>query len=158
VPNGPANTTDELKGTWPVTSGFLLEVDDVQIGVFTEASGLSMEVEVYPHEEGGQNGFTHKLPGRITFPNITLKKGITDSDALFKWVSQSSGDGFTSAKNKLKRHTGAITLLGTDGSRLRAWNFIDAFAVKWSGPTLTATGIDSLEEEIEIAHHGFTSK
>ena len=44
-----------------------------------------------------------------------------------------------------------------DGQRLRRWNLVDAFPVKWTGPTFAASGSESLSEELEIAHHGFTS-
>ena len=73
---------------------FLFEVDGVAIGEFLEVSGLKLEVEVTTVEEGGENGFVHKLPGRMTWPNLVFKRGMTSSDALFEWVSKSSGDGF----------------------------------------------------------------
>ena len=88
----------------------------MQIGVFPDVSGLELSVSVTSYEEGGENGYVHKLPGRASWPHIVMKSGVTDSDALFQWVSQSSGDGFAAAGNKITRCTGAITALGTDGA------------------------------------------
>ncbi len=116
-------------------------------------TGMSTSVETI--EEGGQNGFTHRLPGRMTWPNITLKRGITQSDNLFTWMTKSSGEQFAAAGNTLTRSTAAITLLGPAGRRLRAWEFVDAFPVKWSGPDFAATATDVATETLEIAHHGF---
>ncbi len=147
-----------FKGDTPVGSRFLFEVDGVEIGVFAEVSGLEMKVEVEQMQEGGENGFVHQLPGRMTWPHIVMKRGVTDSDALFSWVNKSSGDGFSANGNKVTRSTGAITIIDTLGNRERAWQLTAVFAVRWSGPSLNATSGDALQEELELAHHGFTSK
>lgn len=145
-------------GAVPTASMFLFEADGVQIGMFSEVSGLEVRVEVMPYKEGGENGFEHKLPGRMSWPNIVLKRGVTDSDALFQWVGQTSGPGYASNNNQLSRTSGAITVVGSDGTRLRAWQLLDAFPVRWTGPRFTSGGNDRLDEELELAHHGFTSK
>jgi phage tail-like protein len=87
-----------------------------------------------------------------------LRRGVTDSDALFSWVNKTAGPGFAESNNKLTRSTGAITVIGSDGARLRAWDLQAVFAVRWAGPRFTANGSESLEEELELAHHGFTAK
>ncbi len=137
---------------------FLFEVDGVEIGRFSEVSGLQVEVGVEEVEEGGENSFVHKLPSRMTWPHITLKRGITQNDSLLTWLNKSSGEQFAAAGNKLTRSTAAITLLGAGGARLRAWEFIGAFPVKWKGPDFAMTSTDMAVEELEIAHHGFRAK
>ncbi|MFN2607248.1 MAG: phage tail protein [Acidimicrobiales bacterium] len=137
------------------TGKFLIEVDGLEIGKFAEVSGLSVDVHVETVEEGGENQFVHKLPGRMEWPNVVLKRGVTKSDNLFDWLSKSSGEGFAGAGSKLTRRSAAIVLLGTDGARLRSWELSDAFAVKWSGPHFAATSTEAATEELEIAHHGF---
>jgi phage tail-like protein len=152
--------SDGFGGDTPVSNRFLLEIDNVEIGVFSEVRGLELNVEVESYKEGGENNFTHQFPGRITWPHITLKRGITDSDALFSWVNQSAGTGFEAGPNdnKLTRSTGAITIINTAGQRERAWNLTQVFPVKWSGPSFSATSSEMVFEELEIAHNGFTSK
>ncbi|WP_298336180.1 phage tail protein [Ferrimicrobium sp.] len=152
-------TTSGFKGHVPDSSSFLLEVDGTQIGMFAEVSGLEVTVEVASYAEGGQNGFVHKFPGRMNWPNIVLRRGICESDALFAWVMKSSGSGFASNQNKLSVSTAAITLIGSDGKRLRAWEVTGAFPVRWVGPELAvaSTGHPAMEE-IELAHQGFVSK
>lgn len=150
--------TNPLGGE-PVTSGrFLLEVDGVEIGVFREVRGLQMTIGVEEVREGGQNGFVHKMPGRITWPHLVFRRGITDSDALFTWVGKSSGEGFAANQNKLTRCTGAVTVLSQSGDRLRSWELDGVFPVRWTGPDLDAARSDPLEEELEVAHHGFRAK
>ena len=149
------NDNFEKQGTFGAT--FLVEVDGVEIGRFMEVTGLEVEIGVETIEEGGQNGFAHKLPGRMTWPNLVLRRGVTQNDSLFKWLNKSSGDGFAGAGNKLKRSSAAVTLLSASGSRLRAWNFDGAFPVKWKGPSFAAASGEMAVEELEIAHHGFSA-
>ncbi len=136
-------------------STFIFEGDGQTIGQFMEVTGLQVEVTVETVEEGGQNGFVHRLPGRMTWPNITLKRGITQTDNLLTWMNKSSGEQFAASGNTLTRSTAAITLIGPAGQRLRAWEFFDAFPVKWSGPDFSAGSTDLATETLEIAHHGF---
>jgi phage tail-like protein len=150
--------TRPLGGEPPVSGRFLLEVDGVEIGVFSEVSGLELTVGVEEYAEGGQNGFVHKLPGRMSWPNLVFRRGITDSDALFSWVQKSSGQGFAANGNKLTRSTGAITLIASDETRLRSWNLDGVFPVRWTGPRLSVKESEALEEELEVAHAGFKAK
>lgn len=151
-------TSDLLGGELPIEGSFLFEVDGVSIGTFAEVYGLEMHVEVTTYAEGGENGYVHQLPGRITWPNIVLRRGVTDSDALFAWVNKTSGSGFASNHNKVTRNTGAITALGSDGARLRTWELQGVMAIRWSGPRFSVASNQGISEEIELAHHGFTSK
>lgn len=139
-------------------ASFLVEVDGVEIGRFMEITGLEVEVGVESVEEGGENGYSHKLPGRMSWPNLVLKRGITQNDSLLEWLNKSSGEGFTGQGNKLTRSSAAITLMGPGGKRLRAWNFDGAFPIKWRGPSFAAGSTDMAVEELEIAHHGFRAQ
>jgi phage tail-like protein len=153
-----SDTTVGFNGEIPNSTSFLFEVDGVQIGMFSEVSGLELRVEVETYKEGGVNGYVHQLPGHMTWPNIVLRRGVTNSDALFAWAQKSAGDQFTANNNKLTRNSGAITAIGSDLSRLRAWELQGVFAVRWIGPKFATSANDTLVEELELAHHGFTSK
>lgn len=137
---------------------FLFEVDGVEIGRFMGISGLEVSVGVEEIQEGGENNYVHKLPGRMSWPNITLKRGITQNDALLAWLNKSSGEQFSANGNKLTRSTAAITLMGPAGQRLRSWEFDGAFPVKWKGPDFDVASSDMALEELEITHHGFRAK
>jgi phage tail-like protein len=137
---------------------FLFEVDGVEIGRFMEVSGLEVSVGVEEVEEGGENNYVHKLPGRMTWPNISLKRGITQNDTLLEWLNKSSGEQFAANGNRLTRSTAAITLIGPSAERLRSWEFDGAFPVKWKGPDFAVSSNDMATEELEITHHGFRAK
>lgn len=152
-------TLGTLNGRIPSTGNFLFEVDGAAIGLFGEISGLEVHVDTATYAEGGENGFVHRFPGRLTWPNLVLRRGITNADTLFSWLQKTAGPGFEANTHKLTRSTAAVTLIGTDGTRLRSWNIQGAFAVRWSGPHLAVGDSGgSAVEELEIAHHGFTSK
>lgn len=158
MPSEMPTDLQPLGGDLPLADRFLFEVDGVEIGVFREVQGLQVTVNLVEVAEGGQNGFTHKLPSRMTWPNIVFKRGLTQSDALFDWLQKSSGEGFAGNQNKLTRSTGAVTAIDAVGGRLRSWEFLEVFPVRWKGPDFVVGASNPLEEELEIAHHGFRSK
>ena len=81
---------------------FMFEVDGVEIGRFMEVNGLEVNVATEDLEEGGENNYVHKLPGRMSWPNITLKRGITQNDTLLAWLNKSSGEQFSANGNVLQ--------------------------------------------------------
>ncbi len=138
-------------------SRFLFEVDGVEIGLFAAVRGLMVSSQTEDLVEGGQNGYTHKLPGRLEWPNITFSRGLTKADALFDWMNKTAGEGYAAGGNKLTRATGAITAISSDGQRLRSWSLDAVFPVRWKGPDFDVDSETPLTEELEIAHHGFRS-
>lgn len=147
---------DSFYAANPTSATFVVEVDGRPLGQFREASGLSVTVEVEEVVEGGQNFHTHKLPGRFTFTNVTLRRGLTEDNGLIAWIDEVTAGGFEKKGKKLKRNTVAIVLMSADGKRLRTWTLQEAFPASWKGPDFSLANDDFLVEEVEIAHHGFT--
>lgn len=126
---------------------FTIEIPGFSIGRFAECGGLAVEYDVFEYQEGGQNDFVHKLRGRVRYPNVVLKRGLTQEQALLEW--------FRRAQDVAQRPTVVITLLAPDGSRVRRWACEDAFPVKWTGPSLNAGSNNVASEQLEFAHRGF---
>jgi phage tail-like protein len=127
--------------------GFLVQAGFDKIGLFQECSGLTVEYDVYTHEEGGESGFVHKLRGRAKHPNLVLKRGVTHEKNLSDW--------FFECKDQAKRRDVTIVLLGRDQKPIRTWTFAAAFPVKWTGPTFNAGQANAAIEQLELVHHGF---
>jgi phage tail-like protein len=125
---------------------FLVSIDDVVIGAFSECTGLTVEYELFEYQEGGEDRFTHKFRGRLKYPNLVLKRGVTHEDGLLKW--------FFGREDREKRGAVTVTLLGDDGAEVRRWAFAGAFPVKWQGPSLNAKSTNIATETLEIAHQG----
>lgn len=139
----------------PFVGKFVFKIGELQIGAFTEVTGLAVSLDVEDLVEGGQNAYTHKLLGRMRWPNVVLKRGLTDSDALFTWLLKFSGDGLNGAGNKVIGETGSISVLSAAGKPFRTWSLTDVKPVKWSGPRLAASSRDLAVEELEVCHSGF---
>lgn len=142
----------------PFVGKFFFTVGDLNIGAFTEVSGLSVQIDVEELAEGGQNHYTHKLLGRMKWPNVVFKRGLTDSNALFTWLLEFSGDGLSGNSNKITPQTGDITVCNAKGEPFRTWSLIGVKPVKWTGPRLAASSRDLAIEELEVCHSGFTVK
>ena len=130
------------------------------VGAFTEVSGLRAEVAVEDVKEGGTNGFVHHLPGRVTWPNVVLKRGVTDSTALFSWLATAVNNGTVgsvtgTSDGSVQKRQATIKLVDGAGRDVQTVVLKDAFPVSWTGPTLAVSAGDVAYEELEIAHHGF---
>jgi phage tail-like protein len=141
----------------PFVGKFTFEIDGLTIGAFTEVSGLAVQIDVEELAEGGQNGYTHKLLGRMKWPNLVFKRGLTDTDALFEWLLTASGEGLAKAGNQIKPRNGKISVLDAAGKPMRTWTILEAKPVKWTGPKLAASSRDLAIEELEVCHSGFRS-
>jgi phage tail-like protein len=126
---------------------FVLEVKpDLEIGAFREITGLQMEREILEYAEGGYNDCVHKLPGRVKYPNLVLKRGITNQDELMKWFWQ------TQATPDRKDVT--VKLVDSSTKVMRTWAFAQAYPVKWIGPNLNAGSDSAAVEQLELVHAG----
>ncbi|KYC36100.1 phage tail protein [Scytonema hofmannii PCC 7110] len=132
---------------------FLVEIHSVVtmrglvVGGFSEVSGLQAETEVEDYREGGVNHFVHRLPKVTKFPNLVLKRGITDSFELWVWHQRVIA-------GQIERHNGSVILLDNTYTAKWRWNFFDAYPVKWVGPDLKADGNAVAIETLELAHNG----
>jgi phage tail-like protein len=97
--------------------------------------------------EGGRNDAVLRFPGRVTHPNIRLRRGLAVSDDLWNWhESYLHGRG--------KRRDGVVELLDDTGEAVRIWRFRRGLPVRWVGPAFNATQSAVAIEELEIAHEG----
>ncbi|HWS90137.1 MAG TPA: phage tail protein [Pyrinomonadaceae bacterium] len=124
---------------------FLVEMDGMTQAGFQECSGLDASTDAVDYREGSDPNHVRKLTGLNKFSAITLKRGVTDSDELWRW-RQTAIDGRTVRKN------GSIVLLNEAGEEKLRWNFHDAWCSKWTGPSFNSTSTAVAVESIEITH------
>jgi phage tail-like protein len=125
---------------------FKVELPGVDLGRFRECTGLAAEIECKDYNEGGVNDRVHKLPTRMKYPNLVLKRGVTYEDALLKWLWKT--------QRETQRIAVTISLMGADGKPVRSWVFADAFPIKWTGPNMNASSNQVATESLEIVHGG----
>ncbi len=126
---------------------FALEVEGVEIGRFTGVTGLGYSAEVVTFQDTTISGeiVTRKRPGRITYNDITLKRGLTDDNSLVDWY-QTVLDGVVERKN------GSIVMFDAAGEETGRWDFEAAWISSWSASDLDAGSDDIVIEEVTITH------
>ena len=115
-----------------VGSALMSAVNDVLLGGFSECSGLEMSMKVEEYNEGGNNGAVLKFPGRVSFGNLTLKKGQGSSSALWDWH-------YSFVVGRGKRRDGLIVLLNELHVPNNIWYFRRGLPLKYTGPAMNAT-------------------
>jgi len=129
---------------------FLVELEGIAQASFTECSGLGATTEVIETREGGDNTTVRKLPGKTTYPDITLKWGMTASAELWAWRLQI-------IEGTVVRKNGSIVVFDlTNHVEVARWNFVSAWPTKWEGPAFNAKGNDIAIETLVLAHEGIT--
>ena len=127
---------------------FLVEIDGIASAAFRSVSGLAAEAEVIEYREGSDAlSSSRKLPGRVRYPNVTLRRGITASHDLWDWW-QTVVDG------TVQRRNASITLLDDSRTPVLRWLLRNAWIAKIEGPNLEAGGNEVAIESIELAHEG----
>ena len=124
---------------------FIVEIDGITQAGFQEVSGLDASTDATDYREGTDPNHVRKLPGLNKYSPITLKRGITDSDELWKWRA-------TAIDGKAERKNGSIILLDNTGQEKLRWNFFNAWPSKWTGPSLNATSTAVAVETLELTH------
>ena len=122
---------------------FRVEIEGIQQASFMECMGLGSHIEVVEYREGGEVASVRKLPGKVSYPDIVLKWGVTDSQELYKWHLQV-------IQGQLQRKNGSVVLLDAQGNEKLRWNFFNAWPSKWDGPTLNAMGNDVAIESLTL--------
>lgn len=126
-----------------------VKIDGVDLGAFTQCQGLEGEYDILEYPEGGNNGFVHRLPGRRKHPNLKLTRPIdADSGKLAAW--------FTSLADSVSRKTASITVYDGNKKKIAAWNLVEVWPAKYSGPSLSSDDEGVAKETLELVHHGFT--
>ncbi len=124
---------------------FLVEIDGITQAGFQEVSGLDASTNPVDYRQGDDPNHVRKLTGLNKYSAITLKRGITDSDELWKWRK-------TAIDGKTERKNGSIVLLDEAGQEKLRWNFSNAWPSKWTGPAFNATGSAVAVETLELTH------
>jgi phage tail-like protein len=126
---------------------FVVDIDGNRAG-FTSVSGLAAEAEVIEYREGWDGlSSTRKLPGRIKYPNVTLRRGVTTDRFLWDWWKMILA-------GTVQRRNVGIILLDDDRNEVLRWSLNEAWIAKIEVSDLDAEGNEVAIESIELAHEG----
>lgn len=133
---------------------FSIDIQNGKItGFFTECSGLGSEHEVVEHKVVNEKGkeIVMKIPGRLKWEDIVLKRGITSSMDIWDWrkeVEDGKVDG--------ARCDGSITMFNQSLEPVAQWNFERGWPKKVTGPQPKSDSNEIGVEELTIAHEYIT--
>jgi len=130
---------------------FMLELEGAMAGYFTECSGIGSEHDIVEHKVVDKQGheIVRKIPGRLKWGDITLKRGITSDMQIWEWR-----DLVVQGKVADARKNITITMLDRQYNPVSMWHFSNAWPSKVSGPSLKADSNEFGVEEVTIVHEG----
>ena len=129
-------------------TSFRLELEGNSLGSFQSIDGLAIEIEVVEFREGGDPN-PRKLPGRVSFPNITLKRGYVTPSFFESWIQQvrDAAPGF--------RKNLTLVVLNGRGAEVARYTLFECWPSSWKLSSENSKGNDAMTETLEIAHTGF---
>jgi len=141
--NQPGNLTDPHR-----SFNFKLLINNVTEGHFTEVTGLGVRVERISYREAGNSAAVRAIPGRVTYPSVKLRYGLTSSSDLWDWL-------MTAVGGKVERRNVSIVMLDPAGtSEVLRWNLLNAWPEEWYGAPLDAMSHALAIETLVLAHEG----
>lgn len=129
---------------------FVLEIDNIARGAFSEVGGLTSEGDAVDYREGSDvQSNPRKLPGPRKYTNLTLKRGMTDDKSLWQW--------YTNIVNGVPdRRNVSITLMNEQRQAVLRWHVENAWINKIEGPSFKASSNEVAMESVELVHEGLT--
>ena len=120
-----------------------------ELGGFSDASGLVTESVIAEYRNGNaKENHVRKIPLMHKVGDVTLKRGVIDSNEFFSWIKQTREVGY-----KAKRDI-VITLKDETGAPVRKWKLQSVIPLKYTGPTLAGKGGDMAMEELVLSAEG----
>lgn len=116
---------------------------------FQSVDGLNVSIPEHTYEEGGVNTFTHRFPKRISYGDLTLKRGMVIGSGLVQWF-RAGVDLFTFVPTDV-----IVTLLNENHQPLDAWIFHNAWPKSWNIESFDAMNNKLAIESIVIAYQRF---
>ena len=118
----------------------------VQAG-FTEIVLPDMTIDVIEYRNGNEReSNTRKLPGRVHFGNLILRRGVIGALDLYQWIDQVR-DGDRSAFRNV-----TVQLQSEDRTTIvLTWKFRKAWPARYAFSPLQAKGKEVLVESLELA-------
>lgn len=134
--------------------GFLFgfEVQGAIKGYFTEASGMGSETEVVEQKVVSEKGVqvVLKVPGRLKWNDLTLKRGLTSSMDMWVWRKLVE-DG----KIKDARKNATVTMFDQELKAVAQWTLENCWPSKLTGPTAKSDANEFGMEELVVVAESY---
>ena len=128
---------------------FRVEIDGVAEAHFSEVAIGETTTEPIDYREGTEPTHVRKLPGLTKFGNITLKRGVTDSQVIYQWHKD-----ILDGKIGEKRKTITIIVIDEAGSDKARFVISEAWPTKYDPSDLNGKGNEVFIELLELVNEG----
>jgi phage tail-like protein len=134
-----------------IVFNFALELQGSITGYFTECSGIGSEHEIVEHKVVNDSGMeiVQKIPGRLKWQDVTLKRGITGNMEIWDWRAQVEKGEIGGA-----RKTCSVIMFDRNYKEIARWNFENAWPSKVTGPSPKSDSNEFALEEVTLVHEG----
>jgi phage tail-like protein len=134
---------------------FNVKIDGITNAYFLEVGGLGSETEVIEHKVVNAKGveIMRKIPGRLKWGDISLKRGITSNLDFWKWF-----EAIETGKIDANRRDVIITMFDQSASPVAEWVASKAWVSKISGPNIKSASGEIGVEEMTLVHEGIVRK
>ncbi|MBI5879531.1 MAG: phage tail protein [Chloroflexi bacterium] len=136
----------------PIPSfSFVLDFQGTISGAFSEVGGIGSENEVIEAKNVGQKGqeYIVKVPGRLKWTEITLKRGITDTMDMWEWRMSVEQGAMAKARKNC-----SITMYDRNFKPAARWDLVNAWPSKITGPSVKSDSNEFGVEEMVLQHEG----
>jgi phage tail-like protein len=154
--SGPFDAADPV--AHPFTAfNFLVEIEVEGVAerlchaAFSECDGLEASLEPQTIREGGRNSGPVHLSGRVSYAQLSLKRGMTANVDLWRWFERVNGPG----GGGIRATADVVMLTGTRQEQLR-FRLERCIPVKLKASALNATDGQLAIEEMQIAYEAMS--
>lgn len=120
---------------------------DSALGGFSDVSGIGTEINIAEYRNGSEKeNHVRKIPGTHKVSDVTLKRGVVNSQDFWKWITDVQKEG------PIKQRDVTISLRDEAGKSVQTWTLRKVVPSKYTAPTLAAKGGgDVAMEELVLA-------
>ena len=142
-----------------VAFNYMVEIDGLTLGMFTEVSGIKWSMNIDELKQGGENNHQRHLLGRAKFDPLVLKRGFVGKDSMLFDMMWQTFDPNTPILRK-QVHIVVLTRGGQGGgisgmlggNEVGRISFYECFVQEWSGPTFNTKQNDIAVESLTIRY------
>ena len=131
---------------------FGLEIEGKLSGYFTSVSGIGSESEIVEHkivDDSTGETIIQKIPGRLAWTEVSLKRGVTSNIDIWDWRKMIVDGDVDGARTNC-----SIVAYNQANEEIARWNFENAWPLKVSGPSVKSDSNEFGIEELVITHEG----
>lgn len=146
-----APTTNDPREDPTIGFVFGLEVQGQVTAYFTSVSGIGSEHEIVEQKLVDKQGHetVRKLPGRLRWQDVTLRRGITADKKLWEWRQQVENGQITSARKNF-----VIIMFDRNYTPAARWEFVNGWPSKITAPVVETGNTTYAFEELVLVHEG----